>query len=175
MTAAPWRIRPAGPDDADTLALVGAATFLESFAGLVDGAGIALHCARQHSAEAYRAYFAKGAKAWIAEIEPGGAPIGYALLARPELAQAEDGDIELKRIYLLEEAQGAGLGKALLEAVLEWLETRFDHVYLGVYFENFRAQEIYRRYGFEKVGEYHFMVGNHADPEWIMKKAAPRA
>jgi ribosomal protein S18 acetylase RimI-like enzyme len=59
-----------------------------------------------------------------------------------------------------------------MDIALSWLEERFDHLYVGVYSENFRAQELYRRYGFEKVGEYHFMVGDHADLEWIMRRSA---
>src|SRR3546814_4609063 len=86
----PWRVREAGPDDASALALVGAATFLETFAGILDGDAIVAHCAAQHRADAYRALLASGAQAWIAEAQPGGAPVGFALIARPDLAAAEE-------------------------------------------------------------------------------------
>ena len=174
MTAAPWRIRPAGPNNADTLALVGAATFLESFAGLVDGAGIALHCARQHSAEAYRAYFAKGAKAWIAEIEPGGAPIGYALLARPELAQAEDGDIELKRIYLFSRFQGSGIAGGLMDAV-KAAAAGHSRLLLGVKDDNHRALAYYRKHGFETIGTRRFDVGGQTYDDFVLACALTAA
>ncbi|HAN89030.1 MAG TPA: GNAT family N-acetyltransferase, partial [Erythrobacter sp.] len=48
---------------------------------------------------------AAGARAWLAEIDR--APIGYALLTRPELDAAQDGDIELKKIYLLSRFHGS--------------------------------------------------------------------
>ena len=62
-----------------------------------------------------------------------------------------------------------------MDIAISWLDARFDHLYVGVYSENFRAQELYRRYGFEKVGEYRFMVGNHADLEWIMRRTQKTA
>jgi diamine N-acetyltransferase len=170
-------LRRATLADAPALAELGAATFTQTFGHLYRPDDLGSFVETSYAPSAYEEFIRDPETAsWIAESADG-KPLGYAMAGPCDLPvddmPARAG--ELKRIYLLEEAQGAGLGKALLEAVLEWLETRFDHVYLGVYFENFRAQEIYRRYGFEKVGEYHFMVGNHADPEWIMKKAAPRA
>ena len=32
-----------------------------------------------------------------------------------------------------------------------------------------RARRFYERYGFEEVGKYVFMVGNHADDDRIMR------
>jgi ribosomal protein S18 acetylase RimI-like enzyme len=39
-----------------------------------------------------------------------------------------------------------------------------------VWSENFGAQRFYGRYGFEKVGEYGFRVGNTVDHEFILKR-----
>ncbi len=44
------RVRPCTAADAETLALVGAATFLQTFAGVLDGAAVVAHCAAAHSA-----------------------------------------------------------------------------------------------------------------------------
>src|SRR3546814_14974995 len=88
-----WTIREAGESDAPALALIGAATFLETFAGIIDGAAILGHCAAQHSAAAYRDHLAAGARAWLAEALPGGAPIGFALISKPHPAPPAEGDI----------------------------------------------------------------------------------
>ena len=48
-----WSIRQAEAADADALALVGAATFLETFASVHTGAEIVAHCREEHSAAAY--------------------------------------------------------------------------------------------------------------------------
>ena len=41
-----------------------------------------------------------------------------------------------------------------------------------VFIDNHRARRFYERYGFEQVGRYDFMVGNHADEDIIMRKVA---
>ena len=89
-----WTLRPAGREDADRLALIGAATFLETFVGILEGDAIVAHCAREHGVDAYRALLAaERSAAWIAEAKAGGAPLGYALVTASKLAQAEPGAI----------------------------------------------------------------------------------
>lgn len=75
----------------------------------------------------------------------------------------------LDRLYLDRTAQGAGAGSRMLEIALGWLHENFDHIYVSVFSENYGAQRLYERVGFEKVHEYYFMVGNHPDHEFIMK------
>jgi len=154
----PWRVREAGPDDAPALALIGAATFLETFAGILDGDAIVAHCAAQHSEAAYRALLAAGAQAWIAEAQPGGAPVGFALVAKPDLAAAEDGDIELKRIYSLSRFHGSGLGSALMERAIAGAKGH-RRLLLGVYARNDRALAFYRKQGFADIATRRFDVG----------------
>ena len=61
MTAPAWRLRRAGAADTDALALVACATFLEEFAGVLDGADIVAHTARNSSAAAFARYLDAGA------------------------------------------------------------------------------------------------------------------
>lgn len=169
-----WRLRPAGPDDAEALALVGAATFLESFAGVIDGAGLVAHCAKQHSAETYRAYLAKGAQAWLAEIEPGGAPVGYAMLCDPEIEHAQPGDLELKRIYLLSRFQGSTISAALMQAVTAAAKGAAQgagRLLLGVKYDNHRALSFYAKNGFETIGTRRFDVGGKTYDDFVLARA----
>lgn len=167
MADAAWRIRPAGPDDIEALALVGAATFLETFAGVLDGPALVAHCARQHSAKIYRAYLANGARAWLAEALPGGAPVGYALLCQPELEQAREGDIELKRIYLFSRFQGGDIAKGLMEAV-KAASSGHARLLLGVKDDNHRALAYYRKHGFETIGTRRFDVGGRTYDDFVL-------
>ncbi|MGH6743781.1 acetyltransferase (GNAT) family protein [Novosphingobium sp. PhB57] len=169
MTEFPiWRIRPAGADDADALSLVAAATFLESFAGLVDGAGIVAHCLKQHSAENYRKYLANGARAWLAEVEPGHAPVGYALLCRPELELAGEGDLELKRIYLFSRFQGSMMAGTMMRIVREAAATSHSRLLLGVKNDNHRALAFYAKHGFETIGTRTFDVGGKTYDDFVL-------
>ena len=85
------------------------------------------------------------------------------------------GDGELQRLYILQGHQGGGRGTLLLETALEWLERDGPRtLWIGVWSENYGAQRFYARHGFEIVGEYSFMVGDHADRELITQRL-PRA
>lgn len=105
------------------------------------------------------------------------APIGYvtacpAHLPHPDVAP---GDGEIQRLYILQGHQGGGRGTALLTTALEWLERDGPRTLcIGVWSENYGAQRFYARHGFEIVGEYSFMVGDHADHELITRRL-PRA
>ena len=153
-----WTVREAGAGDAPALALVGGATFLETFAGVLAGASIVEHCVHANSAESYERYLAEGGRAWLAELAPGSAPVGFALLTTPQLPGAGDGDIELKRIYALSRFHGSGIGAALMQAAIAGAQGA-RRLLLGVYAGNRRAIAFYRKNGFEQIAERKFDVG----------------
>ena len=158
-------IRPAGLGDAPRLALAAQASFLETFAGLLGGSDIVARCEEQLGVAAHERWLADpDARLWLAEMEEGGAPVGYALLARPDLPVATDeADLELKRIYLLSRFHGAGAGQALMEAAIAEAGRRgARRLLLGVYAGNRRARAFYVRQGFSQVGERRFQVGGNA-------------
>lgn len=164
-----WTIREAGPEDASALALIGAATFLETFAGILDGDAIVGHCAAQHSDAAYRAHLADGARAWIAEAQPSGAPVGFVLVGKPDLAAAGEGDIELKRIYSLSRFHGSGLGAALMQQALG-AACGHRRLLLGVYARNERALAFYRKQGFADLGTRQFNVGGKLYDDLVLAR-----
>ena len=158
VAAAGWTIRPATGADCAALALVGAATFLETYAGIIDGDAIIAHCAREHSEAAYAALLAQGACGWLALAATGDAPIGYALLTEPDLPGAQAGDLELKRIYALSRCHGTGVGKALMAEALAAAHG-YQRILLGVYQGNARARSFYARHGFTEIDSRKFNVG----------------
>ena len=164
-TAPPVRIRLAVADDADALALVGQATFLEAYAGTLPGEDIRQHCAREHSAARYHAWLLDQAtRIWIAEAEPGGAPIGYLVLGVPELPLSDLGqrDREIKRIYVLHRFQGTGLGRRLMDQARELASAEgAPRLLLGVYSRNLAALAFYEKLGYGAVGRRLFHVGRH--------------
>lgn len=171
MTA--WRVRRADASDAGALALVGAATFLETFAGLLDGAGIVEHCARHHATAAYAAHLDDGrCAAWLAQAASGGAPIGYALVSATELPGSRlDADLELKRIYALSRFHGDGLGEALMRLAVDHAVAQgAQRLLLGAYAGNARALGFYRKHGFEQVATRVFDVGGRAYDDVVLAK-----
>ena len=103
------------------------------------------------------------------------APIGYVTACPAHLPHPDvvPGDGEIQRLYILRGRQGAGRGTLLLKTALEWLERDGPRtLWIGVWSENYGAQRFYARHGFEIVGEYSFMVGDHADHELITRRPA---
>ena len=45
-----------------------------------------------------------------------------------------------------------------------------DAVQLSVFSENFGAQRFYARYGFGKIADIEFWVGNHCDHEYLFER-----
>jgi hypothetical protein len=107
-------IREAGLGDEHRLAAVGAASFLESYAGDLSVDDILAHCAGQHSAIFYEDWLIGGeARLWLAEAAEGRAPVGYLVMTAPDvpLADLGSGDVEIKRIYVLHPFQGEKVGR----------------------------------------------------------------
>lgn len=165
-------IRRAQPGDEDALALVGQATFLDTFAGILEGPAIIAHCQSAHSAAKYRSWLADpDAAIWIAQAGTGHAPIGYAVLATPDLPLADPAtDLELKRIYLLGRFHGGGIGKRLLDgAVMHARAVGAARVLLGVYQGNSAALAFYRRQGFASFTTRQFNVGGRLYDDQVMR------
>ena len=176
----PLRLRPATAADADALALVGAATFLEAFTWMLPGEDILAHCTKNHSAESYRAALAKPeTRITLAVTVRGGSPVGYAMVTAPDLPSfaVQPGDIELKRIYLLSRFRSrrrtpvvdhAGRpqpelspGQALMNAAIRDAQSMgCSRLLLGTHENNTRAIDFYRRNGFAEAGTRTFQVGS---------------
>lgn len=168
-----WQVRQAVANDIGRLALIGAATFLETFAGILDGSAIVMHCQTEHSSKAYREYLKSGGAAWLAETSVSGAPIGFALVASCSLpgSDPEGGDLELKRIYLLSRFHGSGLGTELMRQALQFARKQeAGRLLLGVYVGNTRAIAFYRKQGFVKVADRQFRVGDHKYDDVVLAK-----
>ena len=155
-----WQIRHASTTDADAFALIGAATFLATFADVHTGAEIIEHCTLEHSVTSYSRLLCPPTDAWLVETAETAAPVGYAVLTEPELSASTDGDLELKRIYLLPSYQGTGAGAALMQTVIDRARGRgAKRLVLGVYSGNARALAYYSKHGFTRIGDHRFQVG----------------
>ena len=76
--------------------------------------------------------------------------------------------IALGQLYTDPARTGEGIGAALMDwALAEARERGHDAVQLSVYSENYGAQRFYARYGFTKIADIDFMVGNHRDDEFL--------
>jgi diamine N-acetyltransferase len=170
-------IRPARNNEIEALARLKRETFRESF---VDGGfaipypadDLAIFEEASYSVEKVASELAEAGKAcWVVEMD--GRLLGYAHVGPTKLPhpEARSGEAELYQIYVRSEAQGLKLGGKLLALALDHLtRTRPGPIWLGVWSGNLRAQAIYAARGFEKVGEYDFLVGSWTDREFIFRR-----
>ena len=163
--------RGAGATDAVVIDRIFDTSFCDTFA----------HLYSSEDLESFRSSF--GIADWEREIgdprfgfriaEVDGVPVGYLKLGPMKLPIEPNGPaILLDQLYVLKGHHGTGIAHALMDWALEEARSRgAEELYLTVYVDNRRARAFYDRYGFEVVGRYDFMVGNHADEDLIMRKA----
>lgn len=98
--------------------------------------------------------------------------VGYVKLGILKLPIEANGPaMLLDQLYILKSHHGTGIAHALMDWSIEESRKRgARELYLTVYIDNHRARRFYDRYGFEAVGRYDFMVGNHADEDIIIRK-----
>ncbi len=164
-------LRRATEQDAADLAGVARATFTETFGMLYSAADLATFL-EQHTPGDWAREIADPAYA-VAVVEDGHIVVGYVKLGPPRLPfTPTSGAIELRQFYLLQPWQGAGVGPDMMEWALEEARSRgMKEMYLSVFVDNERARRFYAKYGFQDVGRYAFMVGDHEDTDIVMRRA----
>ena len=99
-------------------------------------------------------------------------PVGF-LKVNIGAAQTElkDGDgMELQRIYVLQDYHGRSVGQALFEKAKSLaIEGNYPYLWLGVWEENHRALNFYRKNGFVPFDKHIFKMGDEEQTDWMMK------
>ena len=108
----------------------------------------------------------------LAEVD--GALMGFAKIGLtcgfPDHARGHRA-MELKQLYTAADATGMGIGSQLMDwAMAQFAARGADEVQISVYSENHGAHRFYERYGFEKVADITFKVGEQLDPEFLFAK-----
>jgi GNAT superfamily N-acetyltransferase len=165
-------------DDAPALAALGRRTFVETF---VAEDGFAIPYPKADLEPFLEASFGieatisrlgePGAAWWVADRD--GELLAFANAGPNGLPHpdAQDGDVELRKLYVSRDAQGLGLGTRLLNEALSWMAANtHGGQWIGVWSGNAKAQKLYGAHGFEKVGEYLYPVGGWRDHEFILRR-----
>ncbi|MEQ1641299.1 MAG: GNAT family N-acetyltransferase [Novosphingobium sp.] len=106
--------------------------------------------------------------------EAGGELLGYCKIGLscgfPEDARGNR-VMELKQLYTSSAATGQGIGTLLMDWAMEQFRSHgADEVQLSVFAYNDGAHRFYQRYGFEKVADITFQVGEQHDPEFLFAR-----
>ena len=167
--------------DAGAIALAGAATFLETYAGVLGGADIVAHCQHEHSASRYLRWLqSPTARVWVVETPDTAAMVGYLVghvvdeTSDLPLEDLRPTDFEIRRIYLLSRFQGAGIGRSLMErAISDARSLGAQRILLGVHSRNERAIGFYQQLGFVICGSRIFRIGSCNCDDRIMERRIP--
>lgn len=164
-------IRKAQPEDAEALSALCRTTFIENFGHMYIPENLHNFMDGVYTTELQKQEI-HDLQNHLQVAQCDGKLVAYAKsgickLPVPKMPQRS---YELHRLYVSTEAKGQGIGAELMREALDYFRQKAaEAVFLGVWSGNLAAQKFYAHYGFEKIGEYHFMVGEHADEEWIMQ------
>lgn len=163
-------LRPAAPADIPSLSRLGRESFIAKFGTLYRPEDLASFLTEVHSEPAVAAELGNPARLYCL-AEEDDVLVGYCKLglacAWPQYARGRSA-IEIKQFYTAPGLSGRGIGAALMDWALPTARARgADEIQLSVWSGNSGAQRFYARYGFEKVADIHFQVGEQLDEEFL--------
>ena len=164
-------IKKIGLTDIEQLQIIGKQTFLETFA---DG----------NTKENMQKYLEEGftANKLTSELTNPNSEFYFALLNNKVIgylkinfgqAQTELKDqkaLEIERIYVLKEFHGKKVGQILYQKAFDIaMQTSADYLWLGVWEENPRAINFYKKDGFVEFDKHIFKLGDDEQTDIMMK------
>ncbi|PKQ70086.1 GNAT family N-acetyltransferase [Raineya orbicola] len=84
--------------------------------------------------------------------------------------------LQIEKLYLFAFAHRLKIGSELMKIALQVAQNEnFDVLWLGVWSKNEQAIRFYEKFGFQKIGDWIFIMGDKiCEDEWIMAKVLPR-
>ena len=150
-------LREAGAADLAALAAFARLTYATAFGASFDSADLEHHLTQRLS----DAYFAAALRddTFLLAVEP--ELVGFAQIGPAQVAGAEPGDEQLRRLYVHPDRQNTGVGSKLLNAALAHPRLKSARrLYLDVWEKNEGARRLYERFGFVVVGTVPFVTSS---------------
>ena len=170
-------IRLASAEDAPSIAAIGQCVWLDTYATEGVRPAMASYVAEVFSTS-HMAKTLETRVVYVLEIDHH--LVGYGVIADSgaiesqdrhsvaERERIENGRIEIETLYLLPKYQSKGLGKRLLEYILQ----RYKGVWLTCWEHNTRAIAFYRKNGFIESGESYFELEGERHRNLLFKYSA---
>lgn len=167
-------LRPATEADIPALAALGRESFIAKFGHLYSRENLDRFLGETFSDEAIAGEIADPGRLYCLAVDDAGEIAGYCKIAFksgfPEHARGNR-TMELKQLYAAPDRLGQGIGALLMDWAMEQFHARgADEVHLSVFSENTGAHKFYRRYGFDKLADIFFWVGDHRDDEFLFAR-----
>jgi len=164
-------IRRVIKNDIDQLQKIGRQTFSETFSEVNTEENMEKYLKEGFSNEKLTTELNnKNAEFYFATIEE--KVIGYLKLnfGQSQTELQDDKGLEIERIYVTKEFYGKQVGQLLYHKALEIARNnKSDFVWLGVWEENKRAINFYKKNGFVEFDKHIFKLGNDEQTDIMMK------
>ncbi len=165
-------LRDAAPGDAEELARLGRDSFCHAFEHLYRPEDLQPFLREVYSPQAVLQEIADpGVRHQLTQDAPGEALSAF-IKVKYDSPYAEHSDARsplcLGQLYTHPARTGEGLGAILMNWCLDLAKQRgCDAIQLSVYSDNPGAQRFYQRYGFDKIADIGFWVGEQRDAEFL--------
>lgn len=165
-------IHKASLEDLETIQKIGKETFLETFSEANSEEEMQRYLEESFATDRIRSELNHPDSAFFIAWEEGD-PIGYLKVntggAQTELQDEEA--LEIERIYVKSSHHGKKVGQLLYDKAIEIAkQKKKKYIWLGVWEQNHRALEFYKKNGFVEFGKHIFRLGNDEQTDLMMKK-----
>ncbi len=158
-------------NDIDQLQKIGRQTFYETFSESNTEENMESYLENGFSTDKLKTELNdKNAEFYFAKIDE--KIIGYLKLnfGQSQTELKDDKALEIERIYVLKEFHGKKVGQILYDKAIEIAKNKnADYVWLGVWEENPRAINFYKKNGFVDFDKHIFKLGNDEQTDIMMK------
>ena len=165
-------IRSAELEDAATLRELGEVTFRATFTGTTSDENLEDYISKSFTLEKLQQELSDPfANFFIAEfIEK---PVAYLKLHCGEVPDCvkDKNALEIERLYVSEEFIAQKIGAQLMQKAMAFgIENNHQTIFLGVWEHNERAKNFYHKWGFTRIGEHVFQMGDDPQIDWWMER-----
>ncbi|HJS00189.1 MAG TPA: GNAT family N-acetyltransferase [Flavobacterium sp.] len=153
------------------LQAIGKQTFLETFAEVNSEENMKSYLEKEFAIEKLQAQLNnKDSAFYFATLNDN--VIGYLKInfGQSQTELKDNKALEIERIYVLKEFHGKKVGQLLYNKAIQIAkEKNADYVWLGVWEENTRAINFYKKNGFIEFDKHIFKLGNDEQTDLMMK------
>lgn len=167
------RVHEASSADVEFLSGFGAESFIQAYSSALPGEALNDYVAEKFSESTIHEELNQRSIIYLVCRNEDDSPCGYAKLIESAIPGVIDSSqaIELQRLYVSSEYHGQGAGKLLeFHAVAQVIKQNKTHIWLRVWEGNQLAIQVYKRWGYEIVGDEPYQVGNEQRTVLLMQK-----
>jgi hypothetical protein len=171
MTAPSVQIRQAVPEDTDTIVALSRTTFRETYGNQNTQENMDIHLDEHFNPPKIRHELSDPVfRFYLALLE--GKPVGFMKLRSDRQPRGinQQRCMEIQRIYVLQEFQGASIGSELMKMAKDIARREgFPVLWLQVWQENDRAIHFYQKSGFVIYETTTFVRGRELQQDYLMR------